>query len=549
MEFERDNNNEEYKSGSKVNYSNRLIIYYPLLLAFALSVGIYFGSRINPLPKGDEKVSLSKINHVLKLIEENYVDDIDRGKLTEEALANILSGLDPHSAYLTPEDARKSHEELSGNFGGVGIQFIVHKDTLVVTHTIEGGPAESEDVRPFDRIIKVDTLSFAGREISTEDVFGSLRGQIGTVVELTIRRPGEKKPLKKKLIRGMIPVSPIEASIMLDKETGYIKLSQFGENTMADFIEAVLKLKRNGMKRLVFDLRDNGGGLLNQANDLADEFLEAGKMIVYTEGAHSKKQIHKATSKGRLEKSPVVVLINHNSASASEIVAGALQDNDRGIIMGRRSFGKGLVQTELRVGDDGSKLRLTIARYYTPTGRCIQKPYGKGIDYEMEQVERYENNEFFVPDSSVFVDSLMKTTDGGKVVYGGGGIMPDIFIPLDTTGRSNFYSELMYGRTFAEYAFDFIENHKSFILKYKTYSEYTGKFSIDDITYMGFVEYAKGNNIHPSEAEIKHSEELVKNYLKAEIGRLIWNSDGFYSVIAKRDNDILKALEQVKRID
>lgn len=336
---------------------------------------------------------------------------------------------------------------------------------------------------------------------------------------------------------------------MLDHETGYIKLSQFGENTMADFIEAVLKLKREGMKRLVFDLRDNGGGLLNQANDLADEFLDAGKMIVYTEGAHSRKNIHKATSKGRLENSPVVVLINHNSASASEIVAGALQDNDRGIIMGRRSFGKGLVQQEIPVGDDGSMLRLTIARYYTPTGRCIQKPYGGGIDYEREQMERYENNEFFVPDSSVFVDSLMKTTDGGKVVYGGGGIMPDIFIPLDTSGRSDFYSQLMYGRTFAEYAFDFIENHKSFILRYKSYKEFANKFSIDDITYMGLIEYAKENSIYPTDGEIGHSRELVKNYLKAEIGRLIWNSDGFYSVIAKRDNDILKALEKVKQID
>lgn len=549
METNGDNLYETNAPKKPANYSSWLIIYFPLLLALALSMGIYFGSQLNPLPKGAEKESLSKINHVMKLIEENYVDEIDRSKLTEEALSNILSGLDPHSAYLTPEMAKKSQEELSGNFGGVGIQFIVHKDTLVVTHIIEGGPAENEDIRPFDRIIKVDTTSFAGRDITTDDVFKSLRGQVGSIVHLTIQRPGEKELVKKELMRGLIPVSPIEASIMLDEETGYIKLSQFGENTMADFIEAVIKLKRDGMKRLVFDLRDNGGGLLNQANDLADEFLDAGKMIVYTEGAHSPRRTYKATAKGRLENNPVVVLINHNSASASEIVAGALQDNDRGIIMGRRSFGKGLVQQELPIGDDGSRLRLTIARYYTPTGRCIQKPYGNGIDYEREQRDRYENNEFFHPDSSVFVDSLKKKTPGGKIVYGGGGINPDIFIPLDTTGRSDLYSQLMYGRTFAEYAFDFIEKHKNFSSRYKSYKEYASRFTIDEVTFMGLIEYARARSIYLSEADVKHSEELIKNYLKAEIGRLIWNSDGFYSVIAKRDNDIQRALEKVKQIN
>lgn len=521
-----------------------LTVFYPILLAVAVCIGVYFGSGMQHIPAGSQKESVSKINNLLRMIEDNYVDEVDRAKLTEDAVRDILHGLDPHSAYMTPDDAKKAREELSGNFGGVGIQFLVFRDTLVVTHLVPNGPSEQAGLKKFDRIVDVDGVSMAGRKITTEDVFKSLRGDLETKVKLTVLRKSEKTPLTFTIIRDAIPVSTVETAVMLNENTGLIRLNQFGANTHSDFLTAVNRLQNRGMKNVILDLRDNGGGYLEEAKKIADEFLSAGKIIVYTEGAHSKKQIYKSTKRGRLEDAKVVVLINHNSASASEIVAGAIQDNDRGIILGRRSFGKGLVQQEMDPFNDGSSIRLTIARYYTPSGRSIQKPYGKGIDYEMEQLERYEHNEFFVPDSSIFVDSLKFVTPMGKVVYGGGGIMPDVFVPMDTSGRTDYYLQLIYNRIFAEFAFDFVEKNRKQLDRFSTELLFAREF----VPYSGLIEslfdYAVTRGVKFNAERAKTSMELIIMQFKAEVARLLWNSDGFYSVFSRYDKDVLEALKQ-----
>ncbi len=527
--------------------TDKLVAFYPILLAIALAIGVYFGSQMTAAPSGSQKESASKIVQLLKIIEENYVDEIDRESFTEDALGDILHGLDPHSSYLSTKDTKKAREDLSGNFGGVGIQFLVHKDTLAVTHLIDGGPSKDAGILPFDRIVKVDTTSMAGRKITTDDVYKALRGEVGSKVKVHIKRPGEKKPLEFTLRRGLIPVSSVEVALMADSETGYIRLSQFGETTYKDFLAAVNRLQNRGMKKLILDLRDNGGGLLGEANKIADEFLRDGKMIVYTEGAHQKRRDYTATSKGKLEETPVAVLINQYSASASEIVAGAIQDNDRGLIIGRRSFGKGLVQQDLSPFKDGSSVRLTVSRYYTPTGRSIQKAYGKGIDYELEQYERYEKNELFQADSSIFVDSLKFITPKGKVVYGGGGIMPDIFVPLDTAGRTDYYTRLVYDRTFGEFAFDYVEKNRKQLLAFRNEQNFSLNFDISDALLRDLIAFAAKKGIKGRESELLHSQKLIKNYLKAEIAKLIWNSEGFYSVTIKQDQDVRKALELLRK--
>jgi carboxyl-terminal processing protease len=541
------NENHEFEVSTNAPGSRSSGMLTPLFIALAMAIGVFFGSRMAVVPSGSQKESVSRINKLLNIIEDRYVDKVDRESLTENAMRDILEGLDPHSSYMSPDIAKAAHEELSGNFGGVGIQFLVYKDTLVVTHLIPDGPSERSGIHKYDRIVEVDGHSMARKDITTDDVFKRLRGEMGTKVKLKVRRRGEKKLLQFELERDAIPVSTVEAAIMVAPEIGYIRLSQFGAQTHSDFLAAVNKLSNRGMKNVILDLRDNGGGYLKEANMLADEFLSAGKLIVYTEGEHSPRQTYNATKKGRLENAQVVVLINHNSASASEIVAGALQDNDRGTIIGRRSFGKGLVQEEITPFDDGSSIRLTIARYYTPTGRSIQKPYGNGIDYAMEQVDRYEKNEFFVPDSSIFIDSLKFITPKGKVVYGGGGIMPDIFVPIDTTGRTSFYTSLLYTRIFAEFALDVVERYSSVYFKYPDPAHFADSYRIEQALFSEFLKLAERKGLRYYPGEVEHSRRLIQNQIMAEIARLIWNADGYYTILCRNDRDLQKALEVLKK--
>lgn len=545
---EQENTTEQKPVFIRDNHPDKLTVFYPLLLAVMLAVGVYLGTMITDAPVGSKRETLAKLNNVLNLIDDKYVDEVDRGKLVDDAIVSLMKNLDPHSYYMTAEEAEKAHEELSGSFGGVGIQFMVYRDTLIVTHLIPGGPAEMEGVEVFDRIVKVDNTSFAGRKITTDDVFKKLRGPYGTEVKLSIKRKKNKKLITKTVVRGQIPISSVDASIMLDETTGYIKVSSFGATTYKDFLIASNKLLNRGMKNLVLDLRNNGGGYLEAAESMADEFLEDGKMIVYTEGKAFPRAEAFASGRGNLENIKVAVLINEGTASASEIVSGALQDNDKGIIIGRRTFGKGLVQQEFRPNDDGSSLRLTIARYYTPTGRSIQKPYGEGIDYDNELMDRYNNKELFEPDSSIFVDSLKFKTPKGKIVYGGGGIYPDIFVPLDTVGTSSLLTQISYSRTIGEFAVLFAESHEGFEKKYKGYADFNDQFSPSDELLDELLDFANAREelVYDEQDEI-HSKERLKNLLKAEIARMFWNADGLFKVECDTDKDVQIAIKALKK--
>ena len=383
-----------------------------------------------------------KFGRLLRLVDGYYVDTANVDKLTEKAIVHLLSELDPHSVYISKEEVDRMNEPLQGNFEGIGISFNIHKDTLLVTSIISGGPSEKVGIRAGDRILQVDGKNIAGTGIKNNDVFEMLRGEKGTTVELQVLRRNSDGLLDFSIVRDKIPIHSLDASYMLDDETGFIKLNKFSATTTQEFTEAVKDLRSKNMQNLILDLRGNGGGYLKTAIAMADEFLEPGKLIVYTEGKSYPRNYTYATETGSFEKGRLVVLIDEGSASASEIVSGAVQDWDRGLIIGRRSFGKGLVQRPIPL-PDGSSVRLTIQKYYTPSGRCIQKPYDEGVEaYRKERLERYSSGEFFTLDSLKMPDSLKYFTQNNRIVYGGGGIMPDIFVPVDTSQTSDYFVDL-----------------------------------------------------------------------------------------------------------
>lgn len=517
--------------------------FYPIMFAVMLVIGIWLGTYINPsVERSHEEEQLNKISSILDIIENKYVDEVDRDKLVEKAIAKMLEDLDPHSSYIPARDIASVQEQLEGRFQGVGIRFLILRDTLMVTHVIPGGPAERAGVQPFDRLIEIDGENITNIDLTNKDVQDRLKGEAGSHVDVIAYDGTNKKDLR--IIRNYVPISSIETAYMIDDETGFIKLNTFSENCYIEFISAAEVLLQKGMKKLVFDLRYNTGGFLGQAAQIVDEFLPGGKLIVYTEGKSSPKDMTYTSDRGKLKNIDVVVLINSGSASASEIVAGALQDNDRAIIMGRRSFGKGLVQNQTPL-KDGSALRLTIARYYTPTGRSIQKPYGDNVDYDQDIYERYENEEYLHIDSSLFVDSLKYVTEGGRVVYGGGGIMPDIFVPLDTSGGTFFLDRLLRLQAFYKFGFDYVSRHgKSF---FNALSSYKDNFKIKAPLIKEFIDYAKGlGSIDYTENELKISEARVHQNLKAEIARFVWDSRGYYTIVNQFDNDVVEAVNVLK---
>lgn len=519
------------------NYKNNP--FYPILFAIMLGVGIYIGSLINQEPEKNLAIQkeANKLTDIIHYIENHYVDSIDRKELINKTINQMLAELDPHSSYITEDELRRMNEPLEGKFGGVGIRFLIHRDTLSVTHVVSGGPSQRAGILPGDRIIEVNDSSITGGELQNTDVLDLLKGTPGTQVNLTLYRSGEK--LKKTIVRGTIPLESINVNIMLDQKTGYIKLDRFAATSYQEFENAVVQLKSKGMKRLVFDLRNNSGGYLRAATDIVDEFLSSGKLIVYTEGINSPKSKTYSTPGGNLKNTEVVVLINGGSASASEIVAGALQDNDRGIIMGRRSFGKGLVQNQEML-KDGSAIRLTISRYYTPTGRSIQKPYGDGVDYYDDYVQRVETGELLNSDSIKVNDSLKYITPKGKVVYGGGGIIPDIFIPSDTLGYSYYYNMLFYHSAFNHFSFDFANKNRN---KYKDLDQFINSFNVSEKLFNEFISYADSLGVEPVEEDINKSKGSIKDRLKAEIAQQFWDQSGYYTISVKSDTDIIEALK------
>jgi carboxyl-terminal processing protease len=522
----------------------------PLFFAIALALGFYLGKK-NTTPIFDENAksegidynSKRKLFSVLKEIENNYVDSISDKELTDKTIEQLLANLDPHSVYIPYQKNNREEENLKGEFAGVGVKFIILNDTLHVTNVIENGPSYRAGLKNGDIVLAVDTTPVAGVDLQNEQVMSLLKGRPNTTVTLKLLRQG--KEISKTIKRGIIPIKSVTAAFMLNKNTGYIKLVRFSETSAQEFFFASQKLLKQGMKKLVFDLRGNGGGYLQIAEQIADEFLEEGKTIVFTKEKGDKKNYTYSSSKGQLKNITLAVLIDSESASASEIVAGALQDNDRGTVFGRRSFGKGLVQKPV-ILPDSSQIRITIARYYTPTGRSIQKPYelGNSHDYMMELYDRDRNGELFEVDSSVFIDSLKYITEGGKAVYGGGGIMPDIFIPFDTVGYSMYYRKIAYSRILTEYSIKYLAAHRNTLAK-KSLNHYMQNFNISNEMFSEFVAFAKERGVTGTSSEINNSKKRLFERIKEEIASGIWDEEGREYIISRSNNDLKVLLENL----
>ena len=485
----------------------------------------------------------SKINLILDYIDQEYVDTTDRESLVDETIQYLLQKLDPHSYYISAAELKLMNEPLEGSFEGIGVQFSIQKDTIVVVSPVEGGPSEKLGISSGDRIVTIDSLLVAGNGITNSKVMKLLKGPSGTVVNVGIRRGKKPDLIDYSITRGDIPIQSVDVGYLIDDGLGYIKVSRFAKTTYEEFTEVSKQLMELGMKKLILDLRGNGGGYMDAAIKMADEFLPKGKLIVYTQGRARPTQEYFATKNGDLEAIEVVVLIDEGSASASEIVAGALQDNDKGIIVGRRSFGKGLVQEQSN-WPDGSATRLTIARYYTPTGRCIQRPYDHGIKkYNEDFYDRYENGEITGEDSIVKTDSLKYYTEGGKVVYGGGGITPDIYVPIDTVGGSYYLSHLYYGNVFYQYCFEYSDKNRNRLMKFANPKDYIANFKIDLKMEEDFLKFALDLGVPFDEAGYTRSKNVIHTRIRAGIGRNIFGNEAYYPVIQEIDQTLLKAVE------
>jgi len=518
------------------------------LILFSLILGIYIGKQIS-VPNQYIQISdtstgkFPKLVELLNYLEFNYVDSINLDSLQEEVIASTLESLDPHSSYIPIDELQDITESMQGNFEGIGVQFQIIKDTIVVISPIYGGPSQKKGIQAGDKIIKVDSMNVAGVGFTNKDVLKTLKGDKGTQVLLFIKRKNVDRLLEFNITRDKIPITSVDVSYMVNNQVGYIKVNRFSGTTEEEFISALNDLNSKGMNKLILDLRSNPGGYLSAAINMVDEFLPKGKTIVYTEGAFRNKQIYKSSNYGRFKKEKLIVLIDEGSASASEIVAGAIQDHDRGAIIGRRTFGKGLVQEQNQMSD-GAAFRLTTARYYTPSGRCIQKPYTKNSDdYHKESLERYSNGELYHKDSIKIDNSLKFYTHEGREVYGGGGISPDYFIPLDTTGRSDWLFNVLAENMINTFIFDYIDLHRKELSKYSSAAEFDNKFKIDECIFDNFVEISKEKGINGSASEIEISKDWINMRIKALIARQLWNDEGFYRAINNDDRMILKALD------
>ena len=488
-----------------------------------------------------------KFDALLQYIEYAYVDSTDNNKLVENAIVAVLKELDPHSVYIPKEELKKMNEPLVGNFEGIGIQFNILHDTLMVVSPISGGPSEKVGLRAGDKIVEVDAENIAGIGLQNSDVQKKLRGKKGTKVNVGIKRRSVKEILNFTITRDKIPIFSVSASYMASPEIGYIKVTRFAKNTITEFREGLAKLQAKNMKHLILDLRGNGGGYLKTAIQLADEFLDDKKLIVYTEGTKAPKQEYYTTTKGGFEKGKLVVLIDEGSASASEIVSGALQDYDRGLIVGRRSFGKGLVQKPFSL-TDGSAIRLTVARYHTPSGRCIQRPYDNGKEeYYKEFSRRFKNGEYMNEDSIAFPDSLQfKTLNSKRTVYGGGGIMPDVFVPIDTTMYSDYFGKVNRKGLLNEFVLIYMDAHRNELkTKYSNVPEFKKSFNAETEILNDFIEHAAKNDVEKDEEQINTSKKLLAIRLKALIARNLWNTSAYFEIANDLNDSYLKAIEEI----
>ena len=512
----------------------KILLALPMCLALSLTI-----SAQRSLPQG-----LQKLLNAEYAITSLYVDSVNEDKLIEDAIKGMLESLDPHSSYTDAKETKELEEPLQGEFSGVGIQFNMNKDTLYVIQTIPGGPSERVGVLAGDRIIYVNDTVIAGVKMKNSDIQKRLRGKKGTQVTIKVQRPGVKELITFRITRDNIPLHSIDAQYMLDERTGYLRISRFGAKTYEEMIDALSDLKKQGMTQLVMDLSDNGGGYLNAAIDMCNEFLERGQLMVYTEGDNSPRNEANANGYGDYKDLPMVVMVNQYSASAAEIFAGAMQDWDRAVIVGRRTFGKGLVQRPIKF-DDGSMMRLTVARYYTPSGRCIQKPYDRGNKkaYEKELLDRANEGEYYSLDSIQFNDTLRYTTRlHGRTIYGGGGVMPDVYAPIDTTEYSTYYRDMTAKGIINQYAIQYVDkNRKSISKQYETLKDFDNGFIVTDAMMRDFIAMGEKDSVKYDEEKYRTSEQLLKDIIKGLIARDVYGDQSAYNVIINHRNRDLKA--------
>ncbi len=531
----------------KYNNSRRSIL-LPLVFAVVLIAGIFIGKflpRENGIPQHSNIRSRSdKLTTILNIIESNYVDSVSRNDLEEAAIPAILKKLDPHSIYIPAKDLVRANETMQGNFEGIGISFSMLTDTILVISTVPGGPSEKMGLLPGDKILYVNDTLVAGRNIGDQNVMGMLKGPRGTTVRIRILRNGLKDLLPFEITRDKIPMYSVDVDYMVNDQTGYIKINNFSMTTFDEFMKGLRDLKDQGMTSLILDLRGNPGGVMDAAIQISNQFLQEGQLIVYTKGRARPRNEARATGDGEFKDGDLVVLIDEMSASASEIIAGAVQDNDRATIIGRRSFGKGLVQEPIPFSD-GSGMRLVIARYYTPTGRSIQRPYDDGFEKYFDDLnERYIHGEFEVSDSIHFSDSLRFTTPGGRVVYGGGGIMPDKFVPADTTGVSTYFMKTRY--LIYRFSLRYAENNRELLNKLTETGEMK-KFLDKQALLDQFVKYAEANGIKKDPEGLKISGKIINIQLEAYIARNILDNKGFYPIWENIDTTLKYAIDYLKK--
>ncbi len=529
----------------KLNLRNTL----PIIISLALIIGIYLGYKLAPISTYQHNFlnfrndQYNKVTEIINYIEQDYVDSVSRDQLTDDAIAGILEQLDPHSQYIPASTFDEVNEHLLGNFEGIGVQFRIEEDTILVIIPIEGGPSEKVGILAGDRIVEINDSLVAGVGFSSDDAMKLLKGRRGTEVNVSVFRRGLPELIDFTIIRDVIPTYSVDIAYMVNDSIGYIKLNKFAATTYKEFVHALDQLLGKGMEKLIFDLRGNAGGYLKSSIQISDDFLKAEKLIVYTEGNNRPRDYSYATKKGMFENYDLVILIDEGSASASEIIAGAVQDNDRGTIIGRRSFGKGLVQEQLNL-PDRSAIRLTVARYYTPTGRSIQRSYENGNEeYYTEFYERYINGEISNADSIHFDDSLKYITPGGKTVYGGGGIMPDIYIPVRMDDEAKYYNKLVRKGLIFRFAFKYADSRRQNLKEFQTPQEFKADFIVSNSLYNDFVAFADDHGVPFDPKTSDYFSNKIKVLLKAYIARNLFDDEGFYPIYHITDETFLKAME------
>ncbi|MEN9447590.1 MAG: hypothetical protein RJA25_880 [Bacteroidota bacterium] len=532
---------------------NKNKAFYPFIISIILASGVFIGYKIQGRNMSKSSIynsnSNTKLDYVLRLIDAKYVDSVNVEKLYDDAISKMLTDLDPHSVYLPPLEMKHEAEIMAGNFEGIGIEFSIQKDTIQVVTPISGGPSEQAGISAGDKIIKINDTIVAGIKISNDMVMKKLKGPKDTKVKITVLKANNHKLISYTIKRDKIPLYSVDAGFMLDKQTGYIKINRFSKTTYKEFYDKLENLEKQGMKKLILDLRQNPGGFMDQATAVADELIDGNKTIVYTEGRTVPKTYDKARTPGLFETGELAVLIDEGSASASEIVSGAVQDWDRGIVIGRRSFGKGLVQQEYELGD-GSSVRLTIAKYYTPSGRSIQRPYDEDVEnYYGDISKRYKDGEVYNQDSiKQDKKEVYKTLIKGRTVYGGGGITPDIYIPLDTSMLNAFVLEVYGLNLLQEFAYNYYGNNKAEFANYTNAQAFNANFSISNNFYTEFVQYCLTHGVSKESAVYADkSKAFLSNKLKAYIAKQGWKTDGFYLVAAQDDKAIQRALLELEK--